>query len=135
LYTAHFTEPFDPAQPICGLLIDEWTEVIPGTRETTGIAFQYDRPNSEAPQSWLLALPATQDGFWSWDELLGAVIDAVESAKRRAIESAHIDTTAYSWFLPATLSAYTFPEISVSNNLLRNRRIYAEVVRNRDGDA
>jgi hypothetical protein len=54
------------------------------------------------------------------------VLDALTSAQRRALEPTHLADTAYSWFLPATTSAYTFPEISISNNLLRNRRIYAE---------
>lgn len=67
-----------------------------------------------------------RDGAWSWDELLGAVTDALDSAKRRAIEPVHVDATAYGWFLPATVSAYTFPEISISNNLLRNLQIYTE---------
>jgi hypothetical protein len=107
------------------MLIDEWSEVIPGTEETTGIAFHYDRPNCEAPQSWLLALPAVRDGAWSWDELLGAVNDALDSAKRRAIEPVQVDATAYGSFLPATMSPYTFPEISISNNLLRNLQIYS----------
>jgi hypothetical protein len=127
LYTAHFAEDFDKTQPVCGLLIDEWTEVIPGTEETTGIAFHYDRPNCEPPQSWLLALPAVRDGSWSWEELLAAVNDALDSAKRRAIEPAHLDDTPYSWFLPATMSSYTFPEISISNNLLRNALIYSRL--------
>jgi hypothetical protein len=128
LYTAHFAEPFDQTRPICGLLMDEWTEVIPGTQETTGIAFHFDRPNAEPPQTWLLALPAIRDGAWSWDELLAAINDTLDSAKRRAIEPVHVDDTAYSAFLPATMSAYTFPEISISNNLLRNVQIYARLV-------
>jgi hypothetical protein len=129
LYTSHFAEAFDRARPMCGLVLDEWVEVIPQTQETTGIAFQYDRPSCESPQAWLLALPAVRNGAWSWDELLGAVTDALESAKRRAIEPVHIDSTAYSWFLPATVSAYTFPEISISNNLLRNVGIYSRLLR------
>jgi hypothetical protein len=123
LYTGHFAEPFDSAKPVCGLLIDEWTEVIPGPDETTGIAFHYDRPNCEPPQAWLLAMVAERGGHWSWDELLSAVNDTIDSAKRRAIEPAHVDQTAYAWFLPATMSAYTFPEISISNYLLRNVRV------------
>ncbi len=70
-----------------------------------------------------------RDGAWSWDELLDAVNDTLDSAKRRAIEPVHIDDTAYSTFLPATVSAYTFPEISISNNLLRNVQIYAKVLK------
>ncbi|MCA1613606.1 MAG: hypothetical protein LC800_05500 [Acidobacteria bacterium] len=98
--------------------------MIPGTDETTGIAFHYDRPNCEPPQTWLLALPAVRDGAWSWEELLAAVNHALDSAKLRAIEPVHLDDTPYSWFLPATMSSYTFPEISISNNLLRNLLIY-----------
>lgn len=124
LYTAHFAEDLDSTQPICGVLVDQWTEVIPGSAETTGIAFHYDRPNSEPPQAWLLALSPSRKGQWSWDDLLAVVIDTLDAAKRRAIEPVHLDDTAYSAFLPATMSAYTFPEISISNNLLRNRRIY-----------
>lgn len=126
LYTAHFVEPFDKTKPVAGLLVDEWTEVIPSPDQTTGIAFHYDRPNCEPPQSWLLVLPAVRDGSWSWEELLAAVNDALDAAKRRALEPVHLDNTAYSWFLPATMFAYTFPEISISNNLLRNVQLYAE---------
>jgi hypothetical protein len=110
-----------------GLLVDEWTEVIPGTTETTGIAFHYDRPNSEPPQCWLLALSPGTGGAWSWTDLLGAVTDALDSARLRAIEPVHLERTPYSWFLPATVSAYTFPEISISNNLLRNLNIYVKL--------
>jgi hypothetical protein len=129
LYTAHFAEAFDRTKAVCGLLTDEWTEIIPGTEETTGITFHYDRPNCEPPQSWLFALSAERDGVWSWEELLAIVNDTFDSAKRRAIEPVHVDSTAYSWFLPATISAYTFPEISISNNLLRNLLIYTERMR------
>ncbi len=124
LYTGQFAEDFDKTQPVCGLLVDEWTEVIPGTEETTGITFHYDRPNSEPPQAWLLALPALMDGTWTWQELVDAVNQTLDAAKRRAIEPSHVDQTTYSRFLPATFSAYTFPEISISNNLLRNVGIY-----------
>lgn len=131
LYSAHFAEAFDRDALVCGLLVDEWTEVIPSPTETTGITFHYDRPNCEPPQSWLLALAARPDGAWTWHELLNAVNDTLDSAKRRTIEPSHLDTTRYAWFLPATNSAYTFPEISISNNLLRNVGIY-EVTRRVD---
>jgi hypothetical protein len=120
LYTAHFPSGFDATQPMAGLFVDEWNEIIPEQTETTGVAFHYDRPNSEPPQCWLLALPAVMDGAWSWEELRDAVTGTLDAARRRAIEPDHLATTAYSWFLPATYSAYTFPEISISNYLLRN---------------
>ena len=31
-----------------GLLIDEWTEIVPTAREITGLAFQFDRPSASA---------------------------------------------------------------------------------------
>lgn len=124
LYNAHFSKPFDKTKPVCGLLVDEWTEVIPQAEETTGVAFHYDRPNSEPPQVWLLAMPAVMDGAWSWDELLGAVTGTLANARRRALEPVNIKTSVYSWLVPATYSAYTFPEISISNYLLRNVDVY-----------
>ncbi|MFL5515521.1 MAG: hypothetical protein ACJ8DJ_05145, partial [Gemmatimonadales bacterium] len=128
LYAAHFGGgAFDSSKPIRGMLVDDWTEVIPATSEDTGIAFHYDRPNCEPPQAWLLAMSSVGDGAWSWDELVGVVVDTLDSAKRRALEPAHLGQSAYSWFLPATMSAYTFPEISISNNLLRNQLIYSKL--------
>lgn len=131
LYTAVHRGPFDPTQPLCGLVVDEWTEVLPAREQTTGVAFHYDRPNAEPPQAWLLALPAVFDGSWSFDELVGAVTDTLDTAKLRALEPRHLDTTAYDALLPATHSAWTFPEISISNNLLRNAQIYALLAEDR----
>ncbi len=123
LYTSVLGPGFTPAT-LCGLLIDEWTETIPDRTQTTGVAFHHDRPNAEPPQAWLLALPSSADGSWSWDDLVAAVHDALDSAKLRAVEPEHLDATPYSALLPATHSAWTYPEISISNNLLRNVRIY-----------
>jgi hypothetical protein len=131
LYTASLGAGFDPTAPVCGLLIDEWTEVIPSRLQTTGVAFHHDRPNAEPPQAWLLAVPAVFDEAWSWDDLIGAVNDALDSAKLRAIEPVHLDTTPYDALVPATHSAWTYPEISISNNLLRNVKIYDKVIQER----
>ena len=51
LYTCLYSQPFSPAARQCGLLVDEWTEVIPATKRDTGITFNYDRPDNEPPQS------------------------------------------------------------------------------------
>ncbi|MEA2549171.1 MAG: hypothetical protein QOE42_1769 [Chloroflexota bacterium] len=118
LYTFVPTASYAPGDPICGLLIDEWTELIPAETEETGITFHFDRPGAEPPQAWLLALPASADGAWSWPDIVDAITDALDSAKRRAVEPLHLEGTPYSWLVPATTSAYTFPEISISNNLL-----------------
>ena len=124
LYTSSLGVGFDPTASMRGLLIDAWTEVIPSRLQTTGVAFHHDRPNAEPPQAWLLAVPAVFGETWAWADFIGAVNDALDSAKLRAIEPVHLDTTAYDALVPVTHSAWTYPEISISNNLLRNVRIY-----------
>jgi hypothetical protein len=35
----HSTAGVNPALPLAGLLIDEWVEIVPSAKETTGVAF------------------------------------------------------------------------------------------------
>jgi hypothetical protein len=123
LYTAHYTTAFNPAGRQCGLLFDEWTEVVPGSEQSTGLTFNYDRPNCEAPQSFLLVTPATWDGGWQWDDLVEALYDTLRLAKVRAIEPDQIDTTAYARFLPATVMASTTRGISIAAILALNNGV------------
>lgn len=120
LYTAHYTTPFDPTRRQCGLLLDEWTEVIPAEQQTTGVAFHFDRPSAEAPQSLLLVTPAAWDGAWHWDDLVAALDDTLALARRRAVEPDRIAATAYSRFLPATLLAAALRGISIATVLAAN---------------
>jgi len=53
--------PINVRQPLAGLLIDEWVEVVPSPKETTGVALQYDQPNAPPPQTILLAVPSEVD--------------------------------------------------------------------------
>ena len=117
LYTAHYSTPFDKAARQCGLLLDEWTEAIPGTARTTGIAFNFDRPDSEPPQSILLVTPAAATGTWQWDDLVGALHETLDLARKRAVEPVHLDSTAYARFLPATIMAATLYGISITTTL------------------
>jgi hypothetical protein len=111
----HDAAPFDPRAPSAGLVIDEWNELIPGTRETTGIAIHYDQPNSEPPQALLLATTPVVTGSWGWDDLVGVVTNTLDRAQRRAIEPDQIGLTAYGHLLPALLtSVSTYPFATVS---------------------
>ena len=58
LYTCAYSVAFDPNARQCGLLLDEWTEVIPVTQRDTAITFNYNRPDNEPPQSMLLVTSA-----------------------------------------------------------------------------
>ncbi len=120
LYTAYF-HSFDSDKKQCGLMVDEWTEVIPSSTETTGLSFQYDQPNTEPPQAMLLGLPSTFTGSWDWDDLVGTLHEALDLAKLRAIEPEHIEQTPYSQFLPATVSSVTsYPFTTMALNYALN---------------
>jgi hypothetical protein len=119
-YTAHFTVPFDKTTRQCGLLIDEWTEVIPGASETTGVAFHYDRPGTEPPQAMLLALSPRMSGGWQWPDLVDAVKETFAEARLRAVEPAQIDDEPYARFLPATIMAASSHPVTIGVNLAMN---------------
>jgi hypothetical protein len=117
LYTAQYAAPFDATQRQCGLLLDEWTEVVPSSTRDTGITFDFDRPDNEPPQAILLVTPATASGTWHWDDLVGALNETLDLAKVRAVEPSQIDGTAYARFLPATVLAVTTYGINISTAL------------------
>jgi hypothetical protein len=117
LYTSFIAKAAAAPDEICGLLVDEWTELIPAKEETTGITFHYDRPNSEAPQTWLLVTPTQLSGNWQWNDLVDALIYTLEAAKSRGIEPDQIDTTPFASLLPALLAAESlFPYSIVLDN-------------------
>jgi len=134
LYTAYYHEPFDPTNAVCGLLVDEWTEVVPTEEETAGLAFHYDRPNSEPPQTMLLAVsPQLYGKGWSWDDLLAILNETLDKAKLRAVEPEQIENdetdetgfpglkaTGYANLLPATISAVTKYPVSIMLNYAFN---------------
>jgi hypothetical protein len=133
LYTAHYAGQMDAASATCGLLIDEWTEVIPSRDETAGVAFHFDRPGSEPPQSWLLVTPPRASGAWQWTDVLGALEETFALARLRAVEPAQVEQLAYAQFLPATVSATALYGVSISANYSRVNGVFQRVRRESDG--
>jgi hypothetical protein len=123
LYTAHFAAPFDPAQRLCGLLLDEWTEMIPASEVDTGIAVHYDRPNAEAPQTMLLVTPTEFRGAWQWDDIVDALNDTLNLAKQRAVEPTHLAQLPYAAYLPATIMASQVRQLTIAANLALNNQV------------
>ncbi len=117
LYTAYMGA-FDPDGPQCGLLVDEWTEVVPATSETTGMVFHYDQPNCEPPQSWLLAMPSEFTGSWSWSDLVRCVHEALDLAKLRAMEPDVVESApaGYGRFLPMTVATMSYRPVTMVLN-------------------
>jgi hypothetical protein len=124
LYTAHFAKPFQPAGDQCALVIDEWPEVVPVDDMVSGLTFHFDRPNSQPPQTMLLAVPPVLRGNWNWQDLIAMLNQTLDDAKKRGVEPALIDSSNYAQFLPATVMAVTLYQITIATNLALNNRIY-----------
>jgi hypothetical protein len=117
LYTACYATAFDGNDSQCGLLLDEWTEVIPSQTQTTGIAFQFDKPNAEPPQSILLATSPRFSGRWDWSDLVATLHETLDMARLRAVEPQQLDREPISVFLPATILATTWRPITIAADL------------------
>ncbi len=72
-------------QPLTGLLIDEWVEVVPSSRETTGVTFHYDGPSSAPPQALLLAVSADQREMWDLNSLEAIAQETTDLMRLRAV--------------------------------------------------
>lgn len=129
LYTPHYGTPVNTNE-LCGVLIDEWTEVIPQKEETIGLGFHYDRPNCEPPQTWLMVLPTQIKNAWGWNELTAAMMDTLDEAKRRSVEPSLIDDTALARFLPATMATVTDYPITLQMNYAVNNIKYTSLNNN-----
>ncbi|MBZ5506659.1 MAG: hypothetical protein LAO78_14465 [Acidobacteriia bacterium] len=71
-------------QPVAGLLIDEWNEMIPKAKEITGLTFHYDQPSAAPPQTMLLAVAPDDRPVWDLDTLQATLVDTLNLAKVRA---------------------------------------------------
>lgn len=104
LYTAVYSGTFNATEAQCGLLLDEWSEVIPSRDETLGLSFHYDQPNSEPPQTMLLLTPSEFTGHWRWEDVVFTLHETLDMARKRAVEPDHIDDTVMGRFLPSVVS-------------------------------
>lgn len=106
-----------------GLLIDDWTEVLPNKEEITGLTFNYNQPNAMAPQALLLAVTPVETGKWSWDSLVGIVNDTFLRARLRAVEPALSDSANspdVGVLLPALISNFSKHDLDFSLDYARN---------------
>jgi predicted nucleic acid-binding Zn-ribbon protein len=120
---------FQPAAVQSGLLVDEWTEALPQKNEVTGIAFNFDQPNSAPPSAILLAVTPELTGHWHWDNLTETVLDTIERAKLRAVEPDMIDSlSGFGTLLPSILSEFHTSRSGISLDYLLNIHFVAGMV-------
>jgi hypothetical protein len=104
-------------QPLAGLLIDEWVEVVPNTTETTSIAFQYDQPNATPPQAILIAVPPVPDEPWTIWSLQQVLLETLDLARIRAVDLDALDKVGH--YLPALYFALNVAGDTVSTDFTR----------------
>jgi hypothetical protein len=92
------------------LLIDQWQEGIPNPEgsEMTGIALQFDSPQTEAPNAVIIAVPPYRSSseFWSTDLLANTLLETIELMQIRVVGSDELRGDALlNWLfhLPALL--------------------------------
>jgi uncharacterized coiled-coil DUF342 family protein len=125
----HGSDAFTTEKDQCGLLIDDWTENICDKESITGLTFNYNQPDAQAPQALLLAVTPNETGNWNWDELVGILNDTLLRAKLRAIEPGLLDTQKkpeLGVLLPAIMSTYSQQGLDISLDYRDNITFYAE---------
>ena len=95
----HSVSKVELEEPLAGALIDEWVEVLPSTTEITGIALQYDQPNSAPPQTILIAVPPQIGVPWTAWSLQQVLLETLDLARIRAVDSEALDEVGH--YLPA----------------------------------
>jgi hypothetical protein len=106
-----FSGNFDTSKVVSGILWDEWREKVPQPIQTAGVSINYNQPNNEAPQTMLLVVSPTQSGKWAWETLTGAVVETVDMARKRLVDTEIIQKTWMNQFLPALVAP-----VDVKNN-------------------
>jgi hypothetical protein len=88
------------AAVLAGLLVDEWVESIPKSRETTAVSFHFEAPGAQAPQAILLAVPPRPDATtWDITDLEATVLETIDLVHARTADLADLD--AYATAAPA----------------------------------
>jgi hypothetical protein len=118
----HMPESIDFTQPaLAGLLIDEWVEVVPNATETTGVVFQYNQPDSVAPQAILVAAHPNpvEQAFWTIPWLQQVLRETISLVHMRAVTPDLLDETSH--YLPAAYFAFNPDDHTVSTDFIRVR--------------
>ena len=74
---------------LAGLMLDQWDELIPNDTVNTSVGFHFNAPNTQAPQSLLLAVPGSRGQTpqqWTENDLAEIIYDTLDLAKVRAVD-------------------------------------------------
>jgi hypothetical protein len=102
-------------QPLTGLVVDEWTETVPSTEQTTALAFQYPPPDAAPPQALLIAVPPTPGAAWTHATLRQVLDETLNLARLRALDAELLGEAAQA--LPSLYLAHNARNDAVSSDL------------------
>jgi len=111
---------YSPTGLQAGIMVDNWVEEIPEKTAHTGVAVHYNNPNSEPPQTCLLAVSPDLNGSWSWDDLMDTLSETLEWAKKRAVDPDLLNKTFYAQVLPAIYAPVSGSEDTPNLDFGRN---------------
>ena len=80
--------------PLAGLVIDEWTEVVPDRTQLTGVSFHVEQPAARAPQAILLAVAPGEAHVWNLATLEATVLETLDLARLRLVDGEALATPA-----------------------------------------
>jgi hypothetical protein len=109
----------DATQVWRGLLLDQWTEVVPAASAQTGLAFHYDSQNSEAPQVILMAIQSGLTANWNIAELSAIVNETLDLAQIRPVDN---DKVQLGQLVPPICLASNLQNYVVSTHIDKNSR-------------
>lgn len=110
----HTVRAINTTEVMTGVLVDEWTEVVPNTQETTALAFQFDVPDSMAPQCVLVAVPPVPGQEWTPERLRRVLMETLDLAKLRAVDPSLLGQAAQ--HLPGLYLAFNAADDAVSTD-------------------
>ncbi len=71
----------------------------------------------------LLVTPPRITGNWNWNDIVEAMEETLDMAKKRAVEPSQIEATSFAQVLPAIMVAVTSYWITVATNLSLNNLV------------
>ena len=119
-FVMHKSPTYLTTGPQAGLMLEEWIERIPEKELTTGLAMHIDQPNSEAPQSLLLAVTPEETGAWDWEDLIDTVNETLDRAKERAVDPELLKNTGLAQLLPMVMTPIGGGDVGPSLDFGRN---------------
>ena len=111
-----------PRGPLCGLLLDEWSETIPGDDVDTGLDVPLRPPQHRGAADDAAGHAAQFRGAWQWDDLVDALQRDPRPGQARAIEPRTSRHVPYAPLLPATVMATQARQLTIAADLAFNNR-------------